>query len=46
MQELKHALQKQDITPLGSIKPTGNFSQSESNTQNERNDVTKRFLPY
>ena len=40
IQELKHAIQKQDITLLGSTKPTGNFSQSENNTQNERNDVT------
>ena len=40
IQEIKDAILKQNITPLGSIKPTGNFNQSESNTENERNDVT------
>ena len=38
--ELKHAILNQNFTPLGSIKQTDNFNQSESNTQNERNDVT------
>ena len=40
IQELKHAFLKQNITPLDSIKPPANFKRSESNTQNERNDVT------
>ena len=39
-QEIKHAILPQNVTPFGSIKPTGNFNQSESNIQNERNDVT------
>ena len=40
IQELKHAILKQNITPLGSIKTTGNFNQSESRTQIQQNDVT------
>ena len=39
-QEMKHAIRKQKISPLGLNKPTGNLNQSESNIQNERNDVT------
>ena len=40
IEEIKHVILKQNITPLGSIKPTGNYNQSESTTQNERYDVT------
>ena len=38
-QEMKHAILKQSINSFGSNKPTGNSNQSESLTQNERNDV-------
>ena len=37
---MKHAILKQSINSFGSNKPTGNSNQSESLTQNERNDVT------
>ena len=40
IEEIKHVVLKQNITLLGSNKPTGNFNQSESSVQNERNDVT------
>ena len=36
---MKHAILKQSINSFGSNKPTGNSNQSESLTQNERNDV-------
>ena len=39
IQEIKHAILNQRINPLRANKPTGNINQSESNTQNERNDV-------
>ena len=39
IQEIKHAILNQRINPFRAIKPTGNINQSESNTQNERNDV-------
>ena len=39
IEEIKHAVLKQNITPFGSNKPTGKFKQSESSVQNERNDV-------
>ena len=40
IEEMKHAILKQIINSFGSNKPTGNSNQSESLTQNERNDVT------
>ena len=39
IEEMKHAILKQSINSFGSNKPTGNSNQSESLTQNERNDV-------
>ena len=38
-QEKKHAILNQRINPFRAIKPTVNTNQSESKTQNERNDV-------
>ena len=40
IEEIKHAVLKQNINPIGSNKRTGKFNQSESSVQNERNDVT------
>ena len=40
IQEIKYAIVKQSIAQFGASKPTGNYNQEESNTQNEQNDVT------
>ena len=37
---MNHAILKQNIAPFGLNKPAGNYNQSESNVQKERNDVT------
>ena len=40
IQEIKHAILKQNIAPFGASKPTGDYNQSESKNLNEQNDVT------
>ena len=39
IREIKHFVLKQNISPFGASKPTGNSNQSEINTQIEPNDV-------